>query len=255
MKEGVNIAEYLYKYYPIVDYALNSLDREEVCFNSMRAFNDKQEGLFHMEARESGFYNLDERLAERIGAEYSERIIFQYRVLSLTTKCNMKYMWENYAQNGSGFCIEYRCQDLISISTDADKIKYSSKKEPNAYFEDPIQMLDWDRELCKILFTKEEKWKNECEVRLTYKISSDLIEPVDMEEFLENKWQSDSEYEYWSKFITKEHFKCPKRIMKRCIPNKIYLGPYMSEENENRIKQIISGRAYTFERIMADELQ
>lgn len=242
------MAEYLYKYYPIVEYALASLEREEVCFNSMKAFNDDQEGKFHMAARESGVYDLHEKLAERIGEEYSEKIIFQYRILSLTTKFNMKYMWEKYAQNGTGFCIEYQYQDLINISTDVDKIEYFSEKEPNAYFEDSIHMLDWNRELCKILFTKEEKWKNECEVRLTHIITSDLFEPVDINEFLE-KWNNDSEYEYWSEFITKKHFKCPKRIMKKCIPNKIYLGPYMSEENENRIKQILSGRPYTFEKI------
>ncbi len=50
------MADYLYKYYPIVDYALQNLKNEKVCFNSMRTFNDKREGEFHMTAKEPGSF-------------------------------------------------------------------------------------------------------------------------------------------------------------------------------------------------------
>lgn len=78
------MTEYLYKYYPIVDYALQSLINEEVCFNSMRAFEDKREGEVHMASKERGLFELNEKVSNWLSAEYSDRIIGQIRVLSLT---------------------------------------------------------------------------------------------------------------------------------------------------------------------------
>lgn len=78
------MAEYLYKYYPIIDYALQSLKNEEVCFNSMRAFEDKREGEFHMAAKEPGPFELNDKVSNWLSEEYSDRIIGQIRVLCLT---------------------------------------------------------------------------------------------------------------------------------------------------------------------------
>jgi len=250
----INMNEYLYKYYPIVNYALNSLAREDVCFNSMSAFNDIQEGKFSMAAREAGPFQLKEKLAARIAEDYSDLIIFKVRVLSLTKSCDMNYMWENYAKNGTGFCIEYKYQNLQDISTDLKKIDYCNDKTPNAYFEDTISELDFSREVQKILFTKEENWKDECEVRLIYVMSQEEIELTDINDFLENKWNQMSEYEYTSDIMTRMHYKCPKRIMKKCVPNKVYLGPDIEKKDEDRIRSIISGRQYTCEKMIREKL-
>lgn len=241
--------EYLYKYYPIKDYALDDLNREEICFNTMSAFNDIQEGKFNMQAKESDPYHLSESLAERLSEDFSDLIIFQYRVLSLTTRYDMSYMWENYAQGGMGFCIEYNYHNLQNISTNIGRMDYRDNKAPHAYFEDSLNNARFIELVSEILFSKEEKWNNECEVRLIYKISQNEIELTDMEEFLKHKWEKASEYEYMSDIITLNHYKSPKRIMKKCIPNKIYLGPNINKDNEEKIREIISNRQYKCEKI------
>lgn len=254
---GINsMTEYLYKYYPIVDYALQSLKNEEVCFNSMRAFRDKREGKFHMAAKEPGLFGLNEKVAGWLSVEYSDRIIGQIRVLSLTKKYNMKYMWEKYANNGAGFCIEYKCQDLLQISTDISEILYSDENGLNAYFEDSLNDESFSKAVREILFTKEKKWELENETRLIYKLPPEMGKLIGIDEFMENKYsQKSSECEYVSDFIMRQHYKFPMRIMKKCVPNKIYLGPQISKESEEIIKEIISNRNYVCEKISEQDLQ
>ena len=250
------MAEYLYKYYPIIDYALQSLKNEEVCFNSMRAFEDKREGEFHMAAKEPGLFELNDKVSNWLSEEYSDRIIGQIRVLSLTKKCNMRYMWEKYAGNGTGFCIEYKHQDLLRISTDVQEIFYSDENRPNAYFEDSLDDLSFANAVCEVLFTKEKKWELENETRLIYKIPPEMGKLIDIEEFMEFKYSpKSSEYEYVSDFLMRQHCKFPKRIMKKCIPNKIYFGPKINKESEEKIKEIISNRSNICERILEQDLQ
>lgn len=67
----------------------------------------------------------------------------------------MKYMWEKYASNGTGFCIEYKYQDLLQISTDINEVFYSDENSPNAYFEDSLNDLAFAKAVCEILFIKE----------------------------------------------------------------------------------------------------
>lgn len=250
------MTEYLYKYYPIIDYALQSLKNEEVCFNSMRAFEDKSEGEFHMAAKEPGIFELNEKVSNWLSEEFSDRIIGQIRVLSLTKKYNIKYMWEKYAANGTGFCIEYKYQDLLQISTDINEVLYSDKNSPHAYFEDSLDDLSFSKAVCEILFIKDKKWELENETRLIYKIPPELGKLIDIEEFMENKYsQKPSEYEYVSDYLTRQHCKFPIRIMKKCVPNKIYLGPQIKKESEEKIKEIILNRNYVCEKILEKDLQ
>lgn len=245
--------KYLYKYYPIRDYSINNLINEEVCFNSMNEFNDTLEGKYNVVAKEKGVYNIGELLAERLGKEYSSYIIFNYRVLSLTIGYDFKYMWENYAENGTGFCIEYKYQDLLNISDDVESITYYNRKEPDMYLEEKMNQLDLKERVKKVLFTKEEKWKNEYEVRLTYIIKNKEVELTDIDDYLENN-NTSSKYEYTCDFLTKRHFKSPKRIIKKCVPNKIYLGYNIKMENEYKIKQILLNKYYKYEKIKKENL-
>ena len=250
------MADYLYKYYPIVDYALQNLKNEKVCFNSMRTFNDKREGEFHMTAKEPGSFELNDKISNWLSEEYSDRIIGQIRVLSLTKKCNMRYMWEKYAGDGTGFCIEYKYQDLLRISTDVQEVCYSDENRPNLYFEDPLDNKIFEKSVREVLFTKEKKWESENEIRLIYKIPPEMGELIDINEFIEFKYGSKpSEYEYVSDFLTQRHYKFRKRIMKKCIPNKIYLGSKINKESEEKIKEIISNRSYICERILEQDFQ
>ena len=50
-----------------------------------------------MAAKEPGPFELNDKVSNWLSEEYSDRIIGQIRVLSLTKKCNMRYMWEKYA--------------------------------------------------------------------------------------------------------------------------------------------------------------
>lgn len=79
---------------------------------------------------------------------------------------------------------------------------------------------------------------------------------IDIEEFIENKYsQTSSEYEYVSDFFIRQRCKFPMRIMKKCVPNKIYLGPQINKESEEEIKEIIMNRNYVCEKISEQDLQ
>lgn len=85
------------------------------------------------------------------------------------------------------------------------------------------------------------------------RIQNKEIEHTDINDYLENNNIS-SEYEYMCDALTKKHYKPPKRIIKKCVPNKIYLGYDISNENEHRIEQILSNRNYRYEKIKKEKL-
>ena len=107
------MTKYLYKYYPIEDYSLTNLEKEEICFNSMSCFNDLCEGVFTVKTRKPDL-ELAISASDMVGEAYSEQIRFRFRVLSLTTRYDKRYMWDEYAQHGAGFCIEYNYEDIKS---------------------------------------------------------------------------------------------------------------------------------------------
>lgn len=245
----------LYKYYPIVEYALENLKNEEICFNTMSAFEDKTEGQFVMKSKTTDPYNLGEKLAIRVGNEISDKIIFLYRILCLTCSKDQEYMWENYAGRKTGFCIEYKCQDLQSISNIMCEITYENKKIPNSYFEDSLDYNEFQKEIENILFKKEICWGKENETRIINKVSNDMIREVEISEYLAKKWDVKSRNEYYADYLTKKHFNAPKRIMKKCIPHKIYLGPNILKKDEEQIREIIQGRQYEAEKLGLKELR
>ena len=61
-------------------------------------------------------------------------------------------MWNNYAGGKTGFCIEYECQDLQSISSIVREMTYENKKIPNSYFEDSLDYNEFQKEIRNILF-------------------------------------------------------------------------------------------------------
>jgi hypothetical protein len=255
VKGMLAMTRYLYKYYPIVEYALESLKNEEICFNTIRAFKDKTEGQFIMKSKRTDPYNLGENLAIRMGNEISDRIIFLYRILCLTCSKDQEYMWEKYAGGKTGFCIEYKCQDLQSISSIMCDIMYGNKKTPNCYFEDSLDNNEFKKEIKNILFKKEIDWDKEKETRIINKVSNDMIREVEISEYLTKKWDVKSTNEYFADFSTRKHFKAPKRIMRKCIPHKIYLGPNILEKNEEQIRRIIQGRQYEAEKLDLKEVR
>lgn len=55
-------------------------------------------------------------MARIISEKYTDFIRFRYRVLSVTDSALYKYMWNEYAQNGKGFCLEYKSDELERYS-------------------------------------------------------------------------------------------------------------------------------------------
>lgn len=242
------MTKYLYKYYPIEDYSLTNLEKEEICFNSMSCFNDLCEGVFTVKTRKPDL-ELAISASDMVGEAYSEQIRFRFRVLSLTTRYDKRYMWDEYAQHGAGFCIEYNYEDIKSISHYLGEVEYCNDDEPNAYLEDNMDLTKLYREIFKKLYTKTEEWKNEFEVRAVHVIPITEYKKIDVAEYIKCFCDQNSEWQFLYDHYTKQHYKSQKRILKRCIPNKIIIGPNIDERSEKQIRSIALNRQYECEKI------
>lgn len=178
-----------------------------------------------------------------------------YRILCLTRSKDQEYMWNNYAGDKTGFCIEYERENLKSISSIMREMTYESKKIPNSYFEDSLDRNKFEREIDNVLFKKGIGYKKENETRIINRVYNDMIIEVGRKEYLDQKWNANSLNEYFEEFFTKKYFKAPKRIMEKCIPHKIYLGPNILKNDEEQIRAIIQGRQYNVEKLEPNELR
>ena len=153
----------LYKYYRPVDYAFANFEKEVLCFNAVSNFSDQMEGAYKMisNVELEGETEVDKMinrayhaLAREMSTVYTDAIRFQYRILSMTDRRDYRYMWNAYAQNGEGFCLEYECADVGQVADGSGFIRYLNQKMADGVFEDAKSTEeDLHKQIWNILFS------------------------------------------------------------------------------------------------------
>lgn len=248
------MCEYVYKFYPPKDYAFKSLKNEELCFNALMNFDDKDEGKLIFQCINEKLENYSEISFQSVADDFAlachEAIEFHFRVLSLTNEYRSKSMWNEYAYNGSGFCVAYDKKDVEKISNICFPIEYTDINKQYDFFEKTTS--DEMRQMSiQSLQRKKEKYINESEMRFICYISQDQCEPIDIIEYCNMDDKNEMAY---CKPLSAKIYKSPKLIFKQCKPVHIYLGYNMNVENMEKITEIINEHKYTYSHIKEEQL-
>lgn len=245
---------YLYKYYPFKSYALDNLEKEEVCFNNVSIFNDNEEGKYYMASNveyPKEYKDLGENIAKLISENATNLIIFKNRISCFTYSNTNEHMWKIYSDNSKGFCIEYKLDDIKNIEgiNKIGNINYNKSNKPRRYLEDELSDTEFLKDVERIFFSKEEVWKEEQEVRVLIELERSYFLSISEKEYLDNEDNKDKYYYYYKHPLPIEYLKSPRYVPKKCKLNKVYLGKNMSDDNKKRIMGILSDHSYEFEQM------
>jgi hypothetical protein len=86
-------------------------------------------------------------------------------IFCVTDEANNRYMWEKYAKNGTGFCIEFKFPTLFNQVFYSFTVSYSESMGAEQLFDDiGVQQ---DAVIQRWIFTKAAQYFNERELRIT----------------------------------------------------------------------------------------
>lgn len=258
----------IYKYYGPCEYAFESFEKEQVCFNAMRNFRDKMEGTYKMipnaeavseSADDEHLRRVSNRIPKAIADRFSgvntELIRFRCRILSTTDSMQYRYMWKEYAENATGFCLEYDSEDLAKVSYRYGYVRYAEDKEPDGIFGGLADGEDLDSkaeefwvQAMNILFTKilhqgddnhREQYDKEREIRFMKILFTDEFQEVSIDEYMAKHLCEDADkYDtYFADFCTGKHYKAPNLYFEKVKPKRVFVGSRMSEVNRDRIEK------------------
>lgn len=249
---------FLYKYYPCKDYCFYNLAQEELSYNTLANFleDDKNEGKIKIESnidyekkQDYIIERLTHGLVDRVQNMVDDSIYGFIRVLCLTNSWDYKYMWENYANNGAGFCIEYKYNDIANISDALAPVNYYDNIDNVLIFEDKKAREELFKIFNERLFIKNKKFEIEKEYRAVIKLGfkSEEVEEVSLLEYCKNAHENLKKgegYYYYTEFLKQKDYKIPKIINKHCKINKVYIGYNITSENKKKIETICKMKKY-----------
>ena len=227
----------LYKYYPPVDYVINALKDETICFTDICSQNDPFEGMgFYRvipnnESQEAIVSNQQqELLAKYITEEERGNLQKWYRIFCATTEWKRPLMWAHYAKAHQGVCIGYTLHDIKLHCTKLRPVQYNDMP-----LEKDFSYLD----LTKFLFFKAKDWAYEKEYRGIYKLKSeDYFRVPKLEKDKSSihllRHTDDDMYFYIPGF----KIQAKRRILKKCRPQEITMGLYTPKEYEEVLQAV-----------------
>lgn len=270
----------VYKYYSPLDYAFENFDSNQICFNAISNFSDPMEGKYEMISTVdiTGseiariVNNAFRSFAKDFSEKHTELIRFKYRILSMADGANYRYMWDNYACDGTGFCLEYDFDTINKLSDTCGFIDYKKYKTPDCIFdgkndnedvEDGIRKLK--QENLYILFSKilfqgddhhREQFDKEHEIRFVREIRAEEIVNVSMEEYINSHMgiEADKEDTYYADIITKRHMKAKNLHFEMAVPTRVIVGSKISSNDNERIKIIADRLSVPIEKIKEEDL-
>ena len=154
----------LYKYYNAQDeYTIENITKNQIHFSDVDSFDDLNDSNLII------FNKLD-------NSEIYNNRLQHIRVSCFSTDLS-KYMWEHYANNGNGFCIGYKDDELHKISKDIIKVQYGSEDNIKKILNNKLQEYinsGFDKKYGLVLLItafslKEKQFENEREMRLLSK--------------------------------------------------------------------------------------
>lgn len=157
-----------FKFYPDAEYKIKEVTHFYMYASSLDCLNDPNEGMIN------SLKYLDKR-ANEVRQQANRRLIscFSHSETNDIVWEN-NYMWEHYANNHRGFCVEYNeyilnCFDALTEQSPADKLY-------NVYFDVEygpetmvVERIDNAHNIIDILGHKLEKWEIEQETRFIFR--------------------------------------------------------------------------------------
>lgn len=259
---------YVYKYYRISEHSFENLKENKICFNYMGNFADSNEGKFWVASETTRTISdlveekLSRCLADRVSLLFTEKVLFKIRVFSATNSPYYHYMWDEYADNGKGFCVAYEKRDLQRCSTDNSVMcYYDAIKEPDCFFEKVISKEECNKIIGQILFTKHLRpgiennrkvcYEKEHEIRYIKVILKQDIREVNLKEYL----KKDDKFAYYYDVITKRHYITPKLYFEKVNACNIFAGPNIDDINFKKLEFLASEMSVPLIRISENDLK
>jgi len=258
--------EFLYRFHPDKSYTLETLKRGEILFNSVENFKDKEEftALFRIfttvqtantshsnsenkdkfdkfcEEEYGSVENWSKYINNMLNNTFKDKIEEQlrcfWRVCCFTKSYKSEYMWDNYA-NKTGFCVEYKFDEVKQQSNFLGEINYTDDKPIISSTVDSI-----------ILTTKTTNWEKENEIRALIFLGINDHSIVDVSEY----FKRDKEYAYCfldvleiqdekkrteliSKGIKALYYKERKMVFKNVRPNAIIVYQFTSKYSSTEV--------------------
>lgn len=260
----------VYKYYKPSGHSFENLQKENVCFSHMDDFDDKMEGAFktitkiNIPSDENGSAcrNMANAIIERYNEDASNLIRYKFRVLCVTDSMLNRYMWEKYADHGTGFCVVYDSADLEKCSDASGRINYKDIKDPNGIFEENNNIEGFHEEVKKILFSKVtnhgiKPYQLEKEIRYIISLPKTDCHIITINEFLniDDENNKSKQFAAYCDWYARRFLKAPRRILKKVKPLKIIVGFKISENNLKRLKEIAETIDVPLIQIQENEIQ
>ena len=233
--------EMLYKYYSNQsDYAFRNLEKGVVNFTPLISLNDPLEGLgtykYEITEDEQKFWNdsgsdTPKLIEERFPKDIKDLLNFKHRILSTSKECTNPLLWAHYANSHNGFCVGYEKQSIQKITSNINDISYCTKR-PEINFDNPDDLVN-------LLFVKSKAWDYEKECRAVYTLKYSDVLHLNKETYYLGE---DSNFIYIPHQLPQhndyEILCSPKYITMKCIPNEIYFGMNMTDNDKRRIFNI-----------------
>lgn len=249
---------FIYKYYRPNSYSFDSVRNCQICFNYMGNFSDKNEGRFWIKSNEQDTESLGDSLmeraetllADRVSEDYTNVIRLKFRVFSATDSMRYRYMWDEYAEKGTGFCVAYDDADLEACSSDFRSICYQECKEPDGLFKNSgFSVEELKEKVYTLLFTKFTEpgiengkkvfYKKEHEIRYLKILADGEIENITGAVYINEAFsEKTKKFAYHYDPITKKCYKAVKLFFAIAKAKKIFAGVNMSDENLKEIATI-----------------
>ncbi len=259
---------YVYKYYRISEHSFENLKENKICFNYMGNFADSNEGKFWVASETTRTISdlveekLSRCLADRVSLSFTEAILFKIRVFSATNSPYYHYMWDEYADNGKGFCVAYEEQDLQRCSTDSNDINYvDAIKRPDCFFEKSIRKEEFNKIVDQILFTKHLRpgiennrkvcYEKEHEIRYIKVILNRDVREASLEEYLEQ----DDKFAFHYDVMNKRHYITPKLYFEKINACNIFAGPNIIDINYKKLEFLARKISVPLIRISENDLK
>lgn len=191
MKKWQKEIKYLYRYRHINEkreYEIEALEKRDIFCSSFDKLNDGEEGIIIREL----LRKFPSSMKKQVKKQLEElRKKFGVACFSKVEPYNTyaEYMWENYAGNGEGICIQYNISDMIDKNFYIIPVKYVKKLnirdflEENTFVSELTYVMKHccgsDKDKKNRIWEIEQEWRHMIEIDNEYgKYSEIYLQPA-----------------------------------------------------------------------------
>lgn len=266
---------YLYRYRPMSeDFDFDALVNNQFWLQSLNNQNDKEEGLSSLSCTYDIIYKKyiyapkDIKSSDILKNKNTsmkkelKSIRTNLGIVCFSENKNHEEMWINYADNYSGICIEYKKEDFVNDNIHIIPVYYVENRLASNYFQlipknGSLQLKQrevFPPEMSMVIKTL--KWKYEKEWRHIDYLDNQMINTNDMSySKFDLQINKDNIFEKTKKLTSAKSALMKKievtngegKLINGTIPNKIFIGHNMKENNKNKIIEFCNKNAISYE--------